>query len=162
MELFKNYLKSLKPKYRAVGSFFIVVVVGGLSKNVDNQGWPMTKNTLKLPPKNGNLDQNIYDSKSHIWNSFFENIISGIQSFFLISDFLVESFKANKNLQKWSRFTIQFCSKNLTYFTNIKSLDMKNNMLPQHNQKPFWLYRFSASMFTAPFLDAQELHSWST
>ena len=35
--------------------------------------------------------------KSHIWDSFFENIISGIQSFFLISDFLVESFKANKH-----------------------------------------------------------------
>ena len=46
-----------------------------------------------------------------IWNSFFENIFSGIQClyicpdvpvdivgvFFLISDFLAESLKANKN-----------------------------------------------------------------
>ena len=59
-----------------------------------------------------NLDQNIHDSKSHIWNSFFENITLGIQLFhigphiavdiirvfFLISDFL----KANKNLRKKS------------------------------------------------------------
>ena len=48
--------------------------------------------------------------KSHIWNSFFENIISGMQSFcicpdvpldiirfFLTSDFLAESLEANKN-----------------------------------------------------------------
>ena len=139
MELFKNYLKSLKPIYRAVGSFFIGCGGRGgawLSKNVDNQGWPMTKNTLKQMEIWTKIQM---IQKSHIWDSFFENIISGIQSFFLISDFLVENSKANKNLQKWSRFTIQFCSKNLTYFTNIKSLDMKNNMLPQHNQKPFWL-----------------------
>ena len=51
--------------------------------------------------------------KYHVWDSFFENIISGIQIFyicpdvpvdiirvFLISDFLAESLKANKNLQK--------------------------------------------------------------
>ena len=64
--------------------------------------------------------------KSHIWNSFSENILSDIQSFyicpdvpvdiirvFLISDFLAENLKANKKLQKRShtRFTIRFCSK---------------------------------------------------
>ena len=40
MELFKNYLKSLKTIYRAVGSFFMVRgrAVGGLGKNVDDQG----------------------------------------------------------------------------------------------------------------------------
>ena len=31
--------------------------------------------------KKRNLDQNINDSKSQIWNSFFKNIISGIQLF---------------------------------------------------------------------------------
>ena len=70
-----------------------------------------------------------------------------------------------------THFTIKFCSKNLTHFTNLNSLEIKNNMLPRHSQKPFWPYKFSASMFlfgvrknncTAPFLDAQELHSWST
>ena len=38
-----------------------------------------------------------------------------------------------------THFTIQFRSKNLTHFTNINSFDIKNNMLPQHSQKPFWL-----------------------
>ena len=54
--------------------------------------------------------------KSHTWNSVFENLVSGIQSFyicpdlplhfirffFLISDFLAESSKANKNKKKRS------------------------------------------------------------
>ena len=33
--------------------------------------------------------------------------------------------------------TIQFRSKNITHFTNLKSLDIKKNMLRQYNQKPF-------------------------
>ena len=36
-------------------------------------------NALKQSPKNRNLDQNVNDSKSHIFNSFFENIFSGVQ-----------------------------------------------------------------------------------
>ena len=71
------------------------------------------KHWLKHPersPKKETLDQNINDSKSHIWNSFFEKIISSIQLFyihphvpmdiirsFLTSDFLAESLKGNKN-----------------------------------------------------------------
>ena len=56
------------------------------------------------------MNQNINDSKSHIRNSFSEKFISGIQRFyvcpevpvdiirvfFLILDFLAESFKADK------------------------------------------------------------------
>ena len=38
---------------------------------------------------------------------------------------------------------IKFRSKNPTHFTNFNSLDIENNMLPQHSQKPFWLYKFS-------------------
>ena len=54
-------------------------------------------------------------------------------------------------------------------FTNFNSLDIENIMLPQHRQKPFWL--FKANIFlscvrknicTAPFLDAHMLHYWST
>ena len=44
------------------------------------------KHWLKRPkavPKKRNLDQNINYSKSHIWNYFFENIISGIQLFYI-------------------------------------------------------------------------------
>ena len=40
------------------------------------------KHWLKRPkatPQKRNLDQNINDSKSHICNSFFENIFSGVQ-----------------------------------------------------------------------------------
>ena len=53
----------------------------------------------------------------------------------------------------------------------LKSLDNENNMLLQCNQMAFWFKNFPADMFlfgvsknicTAPFLDAQELHSWST
>ena len=43
------------------------------------------KKTLAKTPKNcsqkRNLDQNINDSKYRFWDSFFENIISGIQRF---------------------------------------------------------------------------------
>ena len=123
--------------------------------------------------------------KSNIWNSFFENIISGIQSFYICPDvpldiirfffnFRFSSRKSqsqHKLAKKITHFTIQFRAENLTHFTNLNSLDIENNMLSQHSQKPFWLYKFSANMFlfgvrknicTPPFLDAQELHSWST
>ena len=59
-----------------------------------------------------------------------------------------------------------------THFTNFNSLDIENNMLPQHSQKPFWPYKFSSkhvhvygvrkNICTAPFLNALVLHSWST
>ena len=59
---------------------------GELSKNVDHHGWTSTKNLKKhwpkrrkASPKKRNSDQNINDSKSHICNSFFENIIPGVQ-----------------------------------------------------------------------------------
>ena len=104
-----------------------------------------------------------------IWNSVFENIISGLQHFYIcpanIFVFYIFMF------EKITHFTIQFRSKNLTHFTNLSSLDIENNMLPQHSQKPFWITNFPANMFlfgvrkdicTAEFLDAQELHFWST
>ena len=87
--------------------------------------------------------------KSHIWNSFFENIILGVQSFYicpdvpvdiisfsLISDFLAENLKTNKKLQKRSHVLQYSFAQKLHCYTNINSLDIENNMLPQHNQKP--------------------------
>ena len=66
-------------------------------------------------------------------------------------------------------FTIKFRSKNLTHFMNIYSLDIENNMLSQHSQKPFSNFLANLSLLgarkkncTASFLDTQELHSWST
>ena len=38
-------------------------------------------NALKEPPKKEILEQKLNDSKAHICNSFFENIISGMQRF---------------------------------------------------------------------------------
>ena len=87
------------------------------------------------------------------------------QSFFLISDFLAECLKANKNYKKRSH--ILQC---LTHSKNLNLLDIENNMLPQHSQKPFWLYKSVNTLLsgvrknicTAPFLDTPELHSLST
>ena len=64
---------------------------------------------------------------------------SGHHQSFSISDLLAESL----NVRKKSHFIIQFCSKNLPHFTNLNLLDTENNMLPQHSQQPFWLYKVS-------------------
>ena len=86
-----------------------------MSTNTGYFGWPTTKkntgqNVLKQSTKKRNLDKNINDSKSHICNSYLENIISARKTFynhpylpvdiirvFLISDFLTESLRANLN-----------------------------------------------------------------
>ena len=48
--------------------------------------------------------------------------------------------QCHQKLEKMmTRFTIYFCSKNLTHFTNLNSLDIEHNMFRQHNQKPFRL-----------------------
>ena len=57
------------------------------------------------------------------------------QSYFRFSS--RKSQSQQKLAKKTTHFTIQFCSKNLTHFTNHNSLDIENNMLPQHSQKPF-------------------------
>ena len=118
------------------------------------------------------------DSYSHIWNSFFENIISSIQRFyicpdfpvdiirvFLISYFLAESLKANKNQQKRpDNLQYSFSQKNLIHFSNLNSPDTENNMLPQHSQKPFWLYKFSSKHISV-LCQKKYLHctiSWRT
>ena len=102
------------------------------------------------------MDQSINDSKSHIWNYFIENIIFGIQLFYIhphvpadiMQVFFDYRFSRRKSqsqqklLIKITYFAIQVCSKHLTHFTNLNSLDIENNMLPKHCQKYFWLYKF--------------------
>ena len=101
--------------------------------------------TPESSPLKRNLDEDINDSKSHIWNSFFENIISSIQSFYIRPQVPVELFfnfqifkqkvsKPTETSKKKTHCTIQFRSKNLTQFTNLNSFDIENNMLPQHSQ----------------------------
>ena len=110
------------------------------------------------------MDQNVNDSKSHNWNSFFWNIIFvwGIQHFHIcphvsmdiIRVFLFPWFTSRKpqNLQKLAQkithFTIQFRSKNLAHFKNLNSLDIENNTLSHRSQKPFSFDNFSSNIFS--------------
>ena len=107
---------SITITFRAVGCFFWwwLGEEGGWVKmlaTVVRRRQKILKKALKKSPKKWTLDQNLNDSKSHTWNSFFWNIILGMQFFYirlhvpvdmigmlvLISDVLVESLKTNKN-----------------------------------------------------------------
>ena len=102
------------------------------------------------------MDQNINDSKPHIWNHFIKNIISGIQIFYIhphvpadiIKVFLDSRFSRRKSqsqqklLIKIMYFAIQVYSKHLPHFRNLISLDNENNTLPTYFQKSFQLYKF--------------------
>ena len=46
-----------------------------------------------------------------------------------------------KLAKKITHFTIKFRAKNLSYFMNLNSVDIENNMHPQHSQQPFWLFQ---------------------
>ena len=48
----------------------------GQRKKIKRKHWLKRS---KAVPKRRNLDQNIYDSNSHIWSSFLKNIISAIK-----------------------------------------------------------------------------------
>ena len=69
-----------------------------------------------------------------------QNLIFGV--YLLILDFLIDSLKADKNIKKFTHFTIQLHSKNLTHFMNFHSLNIIKNMLSQYNQKPYSFYKF--------------------
>ena len=86
--MYSHRKKILKINYRAVGSFFMV---GGLSNSVDHHNWPTTKNALKQSQKTKFGPKY---KKSHIWNSFAGNIISGIQSFYVSPDVPVDFIRA--------------------------------------------------------------------
>ena len=79
--------------------------------------------------------------------NFFIFIHSGhYQSFFFDFRFSGRKSQSQQKLSvKITYFAIQFRSKNLTHFMNLNSLEIENNILPQHNQKPFWLYHKSFS-----------------
>ena len=82
-----------------------------------------------------------------------------------------KSQSQQKLAKKVTHFTIQFHSKNLIYFTNYTLLNIVKIMLRQCSKNLTHFTNFPANMFlvgvrknicTAPFLDAQELHSRST
>ena len=120
------------------------------------------------------MNQNINDSKSHICNSFFQNIISGIQTFYssshLTKNIIRRSQSQQKLTTKITHFTILFRSKSLILRTStqltLKAICSRNSI---KNLSHFT--NFPASIFLlgvrkiiciALFLDVQELHSWST
>ena len=100
--------------------FSVMLFIMGVkrSKNVGHHGWPTTKNKkkhwLKPPravPQKTKFGPNINDSKSHICNSYFENITSGIrlwsapssrhhQKFFLFQIFEQKVSKVIKTSEK--------------------------------------------------------------
>ena len=101
------------------------------------------------------MDQNINDSKSHICDSFFENVISGIRLWFTRSSwhhesFVYSRFSSGKSQSQWklsrkiTHFTIQ-----TIYFTILFSFDIENNMFPKHSQKTFSVYKFSSKHVSA-------------
>ena len=120
------------------------------------------------PKKTRNLDQNINDSKSHICNSFFENIFSGVQLYYTRSSGHHQSFfysriysRKSQNQQKPGKkithFTIQFRLKSLTHFTNLNSFETGNNMLPKQSQKAFSVQKFS-SKYVSVWCQEDHLH----
>ena len=58
-----------------------------------------------------------------------------LSDFSFIPDFLAESLKARKKSKK--DYSIQFRSKDLTYFTKLDFFYIESNMLPKHSQKLF-------------------------
>ena len=67
---------------------------------------------------------------------------------------------------------MQFCQKSLIHFANLNLLNFLKIYSLLHNQRPYKLYKLSSkyvsgwfqkkNIYTAPFPDAQELHSRST
>ena len=136
---------------RVVGRFFMVGGGRGLIKNIRRHGWPTTKN----------LDQNVKDSKSHIFNSSFDNIILGIQLvlfvqtlqqtssglLFLISVFLAKSLKANKNQQKISLILQYNFSFKTSLILSISTHLTLKIIGSQNTAKSLSLYRLSSKYF---------------
>ena len=133
-----------------------------LSENVGRRRKIKKKNLAKTPqssPKKRNLDQNINDSKSHIWNSFFENIISAYSVFIFVHTFQwTSSFffnfqifkskvsKPTKTREKWHSIYNTVSLKKPHSFLQISThLTLKIIWSgKQHSQKPFWLYTISS------------------
>ena len=96
------------------------------------------------------MDQYRNDSKSHVYYSFFENIILGIQIIYIsphilvdiIRTFFYSRFSSRKSQSQRKLVKKLLILWKITYFMNLNSLDIENNMLPKHSQKPFSLYNF--------------------
>ena len=101
--------------------------------------------------------------------NFIPHVPVDIIRVFIIPEFVVENLKVNKNQRKKiTHFIMQFCSRNLTHFTNLNSFEMKIICLQNTAKKHPQFTNFPANMFLfgvtknicpAPFPDTQELLS---
>ena len=131
------------------------------------------------------MDQNINDSKPHIWNHFIKNIISGIQIFYIhphvpadiIKVFLDFRFSRRKSqsqqklLIKIIYFAYRF-AQNISLILGTSTLLTLKIICSRQTSKNLSNFtNFLGNMFlvgvrkricTPLFLDTQELHSWST
>ena len=130
------------------------------------------------------MDQNISDSKSHIFFFFFffANIISGVQlystrsmdiiRFFFILEFTAENLKPNKNQRKRSPIMQYIFAQKTSLILQISTLLRLKIIFSQNTAKKLSQFtNFPAAMFlinvrknicAASFPDAQELLSWNT
>ena len=98
------------------------------------------------------MDQNINDSKSHLWNSFFENRLFRECNLFISVHpcqwtsskfFNFRSSSRKSQCQKKESFYNTVLLKESPSFYEPQLTWHENNMLPQHSQQPFWLYKVS-------------------
>ena len=83
--------------------------------------------------------------KYYFGHTTFLRTFQGTSSFFLVFRFSSRKSQSQEKLaRKITYFSIRFNSKHLTYFINLNSLDIENNILPKHNKEPFSLYKFSS------------------
>ena len=132
------------------------------------------------------MDQNIHDSESHIGNSFFENLISGfwaynvfifVHTFQWTSSEFIFSFQIFENSPGQKRTSGKdhsFCKtvslkKTSLILRTSTHLTMKCSSNTAKNLSDFanfpahmFLFGVRKNICTAPFLDSQEPHSWST
>ena len=98
---------------------------GRASKNVGHRSWPTT-NTFKIALAKAVSKNEICTRKC-------------LKASYLQFSYFRFSGRKSQNQQKLAKnilhFTIQFCSKILAHFTNLDSLNLIKNILPQYSQK---------------------------
>ena len=92
-----------------------------LATMVDRRKKYLKKHWLKCSkavPQKTKIGSNINDSKSHIWNSFYENIISGMQLFIFVQTFQ-RTYQSFFNFRFFNRKSQsqQKPAKKITHFT---------------------------------------------
>ena len=146
-------------------------------KTLKKKHW--LKNPKAVPPKT-KLDQNLSDSESHIWNSFFEDIISGMQLYnirphvpvdiirvFFNFRFSSRKSQSQQKLEKRS-LILQYSFAQKTSFILRTSTHLTSKLIWSRNTVKnlsaftnfpanMFLFDVRKSICTAPFLDAQEL-----